>query len=157
MAMDKETAQRLKNLAREHLPSAYRVLPAEPIYQLLSKAFKHDPMLSALLLRSETDIPEGVIIFGYENDRGMKPITDILLEEKITYGSVDVAGGRKIYFMSHADARNKLPPPGLPELDNHLYNNTPGKFDQELEVALNKAKIEMGSESLSTHHIIDRR
>lgn len=119
-------------------PGTYVINRTRPVSWLLCELFPRNSTIGKIMMEALTEDREGVIVFGYPDNRSMKPITDIL--DKIpglNYASIDVAGGRKLYLMSHWGAREHLPMPW--EIGQGM-SVVRSRFDEELYEALSAMK-----------------
>jgi hypothetical protein len=122
--------------AAAHPPVTQVLTHFNPLFHLLERAFPDSPAVAQIVNEARTQSPKGIIVFGYDDNTSMKPITDILDKiPQVKYHSIELEDGRTLSFMSHAAARAHLPQPG-----NIQYSVNAGHFNEVLIPVL-EAKI----------------
>ncbi len=114
----------LLQIAQKNPPIAYTINQYDPPFRHMVNAFPPGSTGSKILHEAFWEKPEGIIVFGYGDDRSMKPITDILDQiPDLNYQPVKITDNRTLYLMSHWAARRYLPLPGQISYDKtRLYS-----------------------------------
>jgi len=131
--MDAELRTRLIAAAEANPPLAYKLTTDSQEFSLLKQVFARDPKVTAILQQAQKGHPDGLIIFGYHDDRGMTPITHLLdAVQGLSYHCLTSQSGKNIYFMPHCAAQAYLPKPRM----ENIMEEKPGAFNLEIEQTL---------------------